>query len=231
MAGPRHRTRSCPRSRPPAGRGVHRRALRARPHERVRAPDRNDPLGADHRCPGQHGDTGAVRPLSDGARPRRRRPGRGRADRALHRLLRRQDAQHHRDVRRARRAPRRRRARSASTNWSPCPASGARRPTSCASSPSRGPASRSTPTAGAVSRRLGLTVEEEPEAVERDLCALLPKTLWGGFSLRLILHGRRVCTARSPRCDACVVEGFCPSSARPRTRAEQLGLTICRLPE
>ncbi len=70
---------------------------------------------------------------------------------------------------------------------------------------------------GRVSRRVGLTTEEDPEAVERDLGSLLPKPLWGGFGLRLILHGRRVCTARSPRCDACVIEGSCPSSVVRRT--------------
>ena len=64
---------------------------------------------------------------------------------------------------------------------------------------------------GRVSRRLALTAEEDPVKVERDLDALLPASEWGRFSLRLILHGRRVCEARSPRCGACALADVCPS--------------------
>lgn len=63
---------------------------------------------------------------------------------------------------------------------------------------------------GRLSRRLGLTVEEDPVKVETDLNALVPPSERGGFSLRLILHGRRVCAARKPRCDVCVLARFCP---------------------
>jgi endonuclease-3 len=63
---------------------------------------------------------------------------------------------------------------------------------------------------GRLSRRLGLTVEDDPVKVETDLNALVPAPARGGFSLRLILHGRRVCAARKPRCDLCVLARFCP---------------------
>lgn len=62
---------------------------------------------------------------------------------------------------------------------------------------------------------LGLTTNTNPEKVEADLTAMLPAREWGGFSLRLILHGRRVCIARRPRCEDCVLADFCPSSRVP----------------
>lgn len=68
---------------------------------------------------------------------------------------------------------------------------------------------------GRLSRLLGLTVETDPVKVESELCALLPSSQWGVFGLRLILHGRRVCTARSPACDRCVLADFCPSARVP----------------
>jgi endonuclease-3 len=68
---------------------------------------------------------------------------------------------------------------------------------------------------GRLSRRLGLTVEEDPVKVEKVLNAFLPPPEWGRFSLRLILHGRRVCDARKPRCDICELEDICPSSSLP----------------
>ena len=54
--------------------------------------------------------------------------------------------------------------------------------------------------------------------VEHALGALLPPADWGDFSLRLILHGRRVCFARSPACEACSLVDLCPS-ANPAARA------------
>jgi endonuclease-3 len=63
---------------------------------------------------------------------------------------------------------------------------------------------------GRLSRRLGLTAEADPVKVEADLNALVPARERGAFSLRLILHGRRICGARQPRCDACVLAPFCP---------------------
>lgn len=71
---------------------------------------------------------------------------------------------------------------------------------------------------GRLSRRLGLTTQDDPVKVEHALGALLPKSHWGDFSLRLILHGRRICDAKSPNCAACIVEDICPSSLLPRRR-------------
>ena len=71
---------------------------------------------------------------------------------------------------------------------------------------------------GRLSRRLGLTTEDDPVKVEAELCSHLPPAEWGRFSLRLILHGRRVCDAKAPRCGECALERLCPSSQLPRTR-------------
>ncbi len=65
---------------------------------------------------------------------------------------------------------------------------------------------------GRLSLRLGLTVETDPVKVEHELNAMVPAAKRGLFSLLLILHGRRVCPARTPRCDQCVLNDFCPSS-------------------
>lgn len=65
---------------------------------------------------------------------------------------------------------------------------------------------------GRLARRLGLTVETDPVKVEHELGAIVPAAERGAFSLRLILHGRRVCDARRPRCADCVLNDFCPSS-------------------
>ncbi|HSS09390.1 MAG TPA: hypothetical protein VLL25_05870 [Acidimicrobiales bacterium] len=72
-----------------------------------------------------------------------------------------------------------------------------------------------------LSRRLGLTTNTNPEKVEADLTALLPPEEWGKFSLRLILHGRKVCTARHRRCEVCVLADFCPSSLVPTRRSSR----------
>jgi endonuclease-3 len=68
---------------------------------------------------------------------------------------------------------------------------------------------------GRLSRLLVLTTESDPEKVEADLCAALPAKEWGPLSLRMILHGRRICIARRPRCPECVLADFCPSAAVP----------------
>ena len=68
---------------------------------------------------------------------------------------------------------------------------------------------------GRLSRRLALTTEEDPVKVEKVLNAFLPPEEWGRFSLRLILHGRRVCDAKKPKCDICELEDICPSSNLP----------------
>jgi endonuclease-3 len=67
---------------------------------------------------------------------------------------------------------------------------------------------------GRLARRLRLTSETDPVAVERDLNALVPPEERGRFSLRLIEHGRRVCDARRPRCDECVLASVCPSAGK-----------------
>ncbi len=58
--------------------------------------------------------------------------------------------------------------------------------------------------------RLGLTDEADPVKVERDLMACVPKRAWIFFSHAVILHGRRVCKALSPACDACTLRRDCP---------------------
>ena len=68
---------------------------------------------------------------------------------------------------------------------------------------------------GRLSRRLGLTKLEDPVKVEYELNAMLPSQEWGQFSLRLILHGRRVCDAKKPKCEDCLLEKLCPSSNLP----------------
>ena len=65
---------------------------------------------------------------------------------------------------------------------------------------------------GRLSRRLRLTAETDPVKAEMDLNRLVPEEERGRFSLRLIEHGRRVCFARRPRCDACVLADVCPSA-------------------
>ncbi len=61
-----------------------------------------------------------------------------------------------------------------------------------------------------LARRLGLTRLEDPEKIAAELESLLPREEWIKFSTRLILHGRRVCSARSPRCEECVLAEVCP---------------------
>lgn len=60
-----------------------------------------------------------------------------------------------------------------------------------------------------VARRLDLTRESNPEKIERDLMAIVPRDRWILFSHQMILHGRRVCTARRPRCAECVLKDLC----------------------
>ena len=63
-----------------------------------------------------------------------------------------------------------------------------------------------------LSHRLGLTEETDPVKVELALNPHVPAAERGQFSLRVILHGRRLCTARNPGCDRCVLADFCPSA-------------------
>ena len=63
-----------------------------------------------------------------------------------------------------------------------------------------------------LSQRLGLTKQEDPVKIERDLMKIVPREDWGRFPHLLIWHGRRVCLARLPRCEECVLNDICPSS-------------------
>jgi endonuclease-3 len=63
-----------------------------------------------------------------------------------------------------------------------------------------------------LAQRLGFTRQEDPVRIERDLQRLVPRERWGIFPHLLIWHGRRVCIARRPLCEECVVQRLCPSS-------------------
>ncbi len=86
-----------------------------------------------------------------------------------------------------------------------------------------------------LTNRLRLTRSRDPVKIEAEVTKLIPREEWTGFSLRLILHGRRVCGARTPNCPACVLNDFCPSStvgrpprrrtARPAARRRRRQLT------
>lgn len=63
-----------------------------------------------------------------------------------------------------------------------------------------------------LAQRLGLTRHDDPVKIERDLQRIVPRPDWARFPHLLIWHGRRVCTARRPRCEECVLEDLCPAS-------------------
>jgi endonuclease III len=63
-----------------------------------------------------------------------------------------------------------------------------------------------------LANRLGLTMLDDPEKIERDLMLLVPREAWITFSHMLILHGRQVCDARTPRCTVCTLNHLCPSA-------------------
>jgi endonuclease-3 len=65
-----------------------------------------------------------------------------------------------------------------------------------------------------LSARLGLSDEEDPKKIERDLMGQIPRDRWIAFSHQLIWHGRRCCTARKPDCGACLLVPHCPSAFR-----------------
>ena len=75
-----------------------------------------------------------------------------------------------------------------------------------------------------VVRRLRLTTATDPVKIETDVCSIVPPEEWTGLSLRLILHGRRICHAKRPLCAQCVLVDICPSAhlflgvAAPRSR-------------
>ena len=61
-----------------------------------------------------------------------------------------------------------------------------------------------------ITKRLGMTQQSNPEKIEKDLMAQVPRTGWIDFSHRLIHHGRQICKARKPLCDDCGMSRFCP---------------------
>jgi endonuclease-3 len=65
-----------------------------------------------------------------------------------------------------------------------------------------------------ISRRLQLTREDDPKKIEQDLIKQLPVEEWINFSHRLIWHGRRICTARKPKCGECPLAEYCPSAGK-----------------
>lgn len=68
---------------------------------------------------------------------------------------------------------------------------------------------------GRVSRKLGLTKNEDPEKVEHDLEKKLPQERWILWNLQIIAHGRAICTARSPKCTECFLAPYCPEGSKP----------------
>lgn len=62
-----------------------------------------------------------------------------------------------------------------------------------------------------ISNRLGLTKNQNPVKIERDLMKLLPQPDWENYSIRIIFHGRAICKARKPNCDDCQLAHLCPS--------------------
>jgi endonuclease-3 len=73
-----------------------------------------------------------------------------------------------------------------------------------------------------LSNRLRLVTTREPEKIEALVTKMVPPEEWTGLSLRLILHGRRVCDARRPQCEVCVLNDFCPSSTVKPARTNVL---------
>jgi len=65
---------------------------------------------------------------------------------------------------------------------------------------------------GRLSLRLGLTRETDPVKVERELMPLVPREDWTMLAHVLVFHGRRICYARTPKCEVCVLSEICPSS-------------------
>lgn len=69
-----------------------------------------------------------------------------------------------------------------------------------------------------LTHRLGLTTADDPVKIESEITRMVPPQEWTELSLRLILHGRRVCLARTPRCEQCVLNDICPSAFRAGVR-------------
>ncbi len=63
-----------------------------------------------------------------------------------------------------------------------------------------------------VSTRLGLTANTDPDKIEKDMMSKVSKKEWGIFTLLLIQHGRKICTAKKPLCQECILNKLCPSA-------------------
>jgi endonuclease-3 len=71
-----------------------------------------------------------------------------------------------------------------------------------------------------LSARLGLTRQTDPQKIEKDLTAILPRDRWISFAHQMIWHGRRVCFARKPNCGGCGLAPYCPSAFAADTKAK-----------
>lgn len=67
---------------------------------------------------------------------------------------------------------------------------------------------------GRLARRIGLTEEEDPVRVEKDLMRSVPESRWADWGHLMVEHGRAVCTARSPRCLDCILQEHCKTGAK-----------------
>ena len=65
-----------------------------------------------------------------------------------------------------------------------------------------------------LSERLGLSTQTDPEKIEKDLMAIVPKKDWLDFNYLLVNHGRAICIARKPKCPGCPVQKLCPSAKK-----------------
>ncbi|MBV8760102.1 MAG: endonuclease III [Deltaproteobacteria bacterium] len=72
-----------------------------------------------------------------------------------------------------------------------------------------------------LAQRLGLTVETDPVKIEQDLMQLVPRDQWTVFAHRLIWHGRRVCTAKNPDHEHCLLAPVCPTAALVKLAAKK----------
>ena len=81
-----------------------------------------------------------------------------------------------------------------------------------------------------LTNRLGLVRTRDPVKIEFQVTSMVPPEEWSGLSLRLILHGRRVCDARRPLCEECVLNDFCPSSLTHPNRRLRKGRPIAEAP-
>ena len=81
-----------------------------------------------------------------------------------------------------------------------------------------------------LTNRLGLVATRDAVKIEYQVCDVVPKSEWTALSLRLILHGRRICDARRPLCGECVLNDFCPSSLLRPGRRLRKGRAIGEAP-